>query len=358
MRIYRLLLCLLLMLSVIHVEAQVLVDIKVDSLQLFIGEQTNLTLDVTLGASQKLQLPALKKGDQLIPNVEVVDIHRPDTNVFDEGKRMEIIQRYTITAWDSSLYYLPPFEVTVDGKKYKSKSLALKVYTVDVDTLHIDKFFPPYPIMDVPFAWSDWKMIVAGSFAVIILLIVCVVLFYHIVNGKPIVRIIRRKKVLPPHKVAINEIERIKADRKWADEDSKEYYTLLTDALRTYIKNRYGFNAMEMTSAEIIERLMQTDQQSLDELRQLFLTADLVKFAKYSTMINENDANLVSAIDFINQTKLENQPTETVEKPQLSEADQRSQNERRVLKTVIWSLVAFSVVLFGYVLYNVYQLMY
>ena len=68
--------------------------------------------------------------------------------------------------------------------------------------------------------------------------------------------------------------------------------------------------------------------------------------------------NFNSAIDFINQTKLENQPTETVEKPQLSEADQRSQNERRVLKTVIWSLVAVSVALFGYVLYNVYQLIY
>jgi DNA replication initiation complex subunit (GINS family) len=103
---------------------------------------------------------------------------------------------------------------------------------------------------------------------------------------------------------------------------------------------------------------MQTDQQSLDELRQLFMTADLVKFAEYSTMINENDANLVNAIDFINQTKQENQPTETVEKPQLSEADLRSQSERRVLKTVIWSLVAVSVALFGYVVYNVYQLLY
>ena len=35
----------------------------------------------------------------------------------------------------------------------------------------------------------------------------------------------------------------------------------------------------------------------------LFQTADLVKFAKYNTLINENDANLVNAIEFINQTK-------------------------------------------------------
>lgn len=38
-------------------------------------------------------------------------------------------------------------------------------------------------------------------------------------------------------------------------EDQKAYYTLLTDVLRKYIKERFGFNAMEMTSSEIITRL-------------------------------------------------------------------------------------------------------
>ena len=143
-----------------------------------------------------------------------------------------------------------------------------------------------------------------------------------------------------------------------ASENAKEYYTKLTDTLRKYIEERYGFSAMEMTSSEIIERLTAAgDQQSLDELRQLFMTADLVKFAKYSTMINENDANLVSAIDFINQTKLENQPVEEVQKPVLSEADQRSQKERRVLKIVIWGIVSVAVLLFCYIVYSVWQLL-
>ena len=161
-----------------------------------------------------------------------------------------------------------------------------------------------------------------------------------------------------PHQKAMKEIEQIKADRMVASENAKEYYTKLTDTLRKYIEERYGFSAMEMTSSEIIERLTAAgDQQSLDELRQLFMTADLVKFAKYSTMINENDANLVSAIDFINQTKLENQPVEEVRKPVLSEADQRSQKERRVLKIVIWGIVSVAVLLFCYIVYSVWQLL-
>ena len=93
------------------------------------------------------------------------------------------------------------------------------------------------------------------------------------------------------------------------------------------------------------------------ELRQLFTTADLVKFAKYSTMINENDANLVSAIDFINQTKLENVPTEEAVKPELTEADQRTVKTRRTLKAVITVIVVACVALMGYVFYGLYQLL-
>ena len=189
-------------------------------------------------------------------------------------------------------------------------------------------------------------MIVAGSFVVVILLIICAILFYHIVNGKPIVRIIRRKKILPPHKVAINEIERIKADRKWADEDSKEYYTLLTDTLRTYIKDRYGFNAMEMTSAEIIDRLISdNNEEALSELREIFTTADLVKFAKYNTLINENDANLVAALEYINQTKQEVDPNAKPEPEIIKETDKKRMNQVLAMRIIMSILVVISLCL-------------
>ena len=155
----------------------------------------------------------------------------------------------------------------------------------------------------------------------------------------------------------MKEIEQIKADKMVTAENSKEYYTKLTDTLRKYIEERYGFSAMEMTSSEIIQHLTATqDQKALDELRQLFTTADLVKFAKYSTLINENDMNLVNAIEFINQTKLENVPTEEVVKPELSEEDQRSVKTRRVLKIVIASLLVVSACMLCYVVYATYQL--
>ena len=91
----------------------------------------------------------------------------------------------------------------------------------------------------------------------------------------------------------------------------------MTDALRGYIKDRFGFNALEMTSSEIIAKLLEVnDKDAIADLRSLFETADLVKFAKHNPLMNENDANLINAIDFINETKVQEddnakpQPTE------------------------------------------------
>ena len=256
------------------------------------------------------------------------------------------------------LYYLPPFPVLVNGDTVKSKSLALKVIAIDVDTTHYEKFFGPKDVQDNPFLWSEWAPLVWLTVLMLVLLALGGYLFKRLRDNKPIITYVRVVKKLLPHQKAMKEIEQIKADKMQTSENQKEYYTKLTDTIRRYIEERYGFSAMEMTSTEIIERLMQQgDQKALDELRMLFQTADLVKFAKYSTLINENDMNLVTAVDFINSTKAENLPTEEVLRPQLSEEDQRSIKTRRVLKIVISVIAVVCLCLLAYVVYGTWELL-
>ena len=112
--------------------------------------------------------------------------------------------------------------------------------------------------------------------------------------------------------------------------DPKKYYTELTEVIRMYIRERFGFNAMEMTSAEIIERLLQEDKESVKDLRTLFETADLVKFAKHAPLMNENDMNLVNAVDFINQTKVEEDPNAKKEPTEIKVEEKRSKQGRIV----------------------------
>ena len=335
-----------LILNVLLAFAQASIEAKIDPIEMMIGEQATVTLTVQAGEGANVQWPTFQPRQQIVPGVEVLATHTSSQTM-----------TLTLTSFDGNLYHLPPFKVKVNGKEVKSADLALKVVEMEVDTTHMEKFFGPKDVQDNPFQWSDWSL----SFWLSVLMLVLAALGYYLYlrlrSNKPVIAHIKIVKRLLPHQKAMKEIEQIKADKMVMSENQKEYYTKLTDTLRKYIEERYGFSAMEMTSSEIIDRLMSTgDQQSLDELRQLFTTADLVKFAKYSTMINENDANLVSAIDFINQTKLENQPVEEVQKPQLSEADQRSQKERRVLKVVIWGITIAAAALFCYIVWSVWQL--
>ena len=191
------------------------------------------------------------------------------------------------------------------------------------------------------------------------LMIACIIyLWYHVKHGKPIVRFVRRKKKLPPHQIAMTEIERIKSERKWAEEDSKEYYTLLTDTLRNYIRDRYGFNALEMTSSEIIDRLVsENNEEALDELREIFRTADLVKFAKWSTLINENDANLVAAVEYVNQTKIEPDPNAKPEPEVIKETDQKRLTQVKIMRVAMIVLGVLSVALLAWVAWRTTDLL-
>lgn len=333
--------------GVLSLMAQASLQAKIEPIEMMIGEQAEVTLTVQAPEGSQIQWPSLKARQLLVPGVEVLAVHHPAHHT------MTVL----LTSFDGNLYHLPAFKVKVGGKEYKSADLALKVVEVEVDTTQLDKFFGPKDVQDNPFRWSDWALTFWLSIVLLLLLAAGYYLYLRLRDNKPIIASIKMVKRLLPHQKAMKEIEQIKADKMVSAEDPKEYYTKLTETLRRYIEERYGFSAMEMTSGEIIERLMATaDQQRMDELRQLFMTADLVKFAKYSTLINENDANLVNAIDFINQTKLENMPQEEVVKPQLSVEDRRSQKARRVLKTVIAAIAVVAAVLFCYVVYNVWQL--
>ena len=357
------LLLIILSVGTLVASAQVTVEAAIDSIEILIGEQVHVTVTATMKEGSKVEFPVFKPMQQLIPGVEVLK----STELGTKGKDGGFVDRqvvYTLTSFDDTLYYLPPFVVKVDGKPYESKSLALKVVGIEVDTTRVDQFFGPKDVQDNPFLWSDWSLLFWLSVLMLVLMAVGYYLYMRLRDNKPIITHIRIVKRLLPHQKAMKEIEQIKADKMQNSENPKEYYTKLTDTLRKYIEDRYGFNAMEMTSSEIIERLEKAltddtkDAATMKaELRQLFTTADLVKFAKYSTMINENDANLVSAIDFINQTKLENMPTEETVKPELTEADQRTVKTRRVLKLVITLITVACVVLLVYVFYGLYQLL-
>ena len=337
--------------------AQATVEATIDSIEILIGQQVEVSVKATAKEGAAVVFPDFKPQQMITPGVEVVS-HKDSATVSIDNGMAVFTHKYRLTSFDGKLYYLPPFTVKVNGKPFKSKSLALKVLEVPVDTTKLDQFYGPKDVQDNPFMWSDWSVVFWLSVLMLVIMIVAYWLYLRLRDNKPIIASIKIVKKLLPHQKALKEIEVIKAEKMVTSENQKEYYTKLTDTLRRYIEERYGFSAMEMTSSEIIDRLTETqDQQALDELRMLFQTADLVKFAKYSTLINENDMNLVNAIEFINKTKLEAQPDQKPEKPQLTAEEVRTTKTRRALKPSITSLLVAAAAILVYVVYAVYMLL-
>ena len=244
----------------------------------------------------------------------------------------------------------------VDQDKLVIRGVGEKVYSVNVplDPENPEQFFGPKTVMQAPFAWEDWYGLMACGALIIPIGILLVYLIMRFFDNKPIIRKVKVEPKLPPHQLAMQEIERIKNEKVWQKGEPKEYYTELTDALRTYIKDRFGFNALEMTSSEIIEKLLEMqDKEAIADLRSLFETADLVKFAKHNPLMNENDANLINAIEFINETK--EKEVENA-KPQPTEI---TIIEKRSLRTKILlgiGIVVLSVALIGSFVYIGMQL--
>ena len=343
--------------AVISAAAQATVEATIDSIEILIGQQVEVSVRATAKEGSKVVFPDFKPQQMITPGVEVVS-HKDSATVGIDNGMAVFTHKYRLTSFDGKLYYLPPFTVKVNGKTFKSKSLALKVLEVPVDTTKLDQFYGPKDVQDNPFEWSDWSAVFWLSVLMLVVMIVAYWLYLRLRDNKPIIASIKIVKKLLPHQKALKEIEVIKAEKMVTSENQKEYYTKLTDTLRKYIEERYGFSAMEMTSSEIIDRLTETqDRQALDELRMLFQTADLVKFAKYSTLINENDMNLVNAIEFINKTKLEAQPDQKPEKPQMTEEQVRTTKTRRMLKASITVLLVGAAAILVYVVYAVYMLL-
>ena len=291
--------------GVSQISAQTIVHASIDSTMILIGEQTLVHLEVTSNQNQKLEWPWV--ADALTDGILVLEKSKQDTVLMDNN-RLSIKQNYLITSFDSALYVIPPFRIVVDGADtLLSNSMVLKVITYpDIDPE--EGINDIKPVISPEFVLGDYALyiwIVLGS-----LLVFCILMYILQKRKKkqPILSFkTTSKPKLPPHIEAISQLDKIKVEKLWQQGRNKEYYTQITDVLRVYVGERFHINAMEMTSDEILSEIYRLhDAHSAHEtLKHVLELSDLVKFAKYVPLPNDNETSIMKAYLFVNQTKIE-----------------------------------------------------
>lgn len=217
---------------------------------------------------------------------------------------LDIRSSLLITSFDEGVYDLPPIMVgrlsndgVIDTLVFDPMRLEVRTMPVDTATFvpHDIKGQIRYP---VTFAEILPWLVVFWIVAVLVIVAVCLVIMHKRKDDPAYVR------KDPAHIVALRELDKYRGSRMWAPEKQKAFYSGVTDALREYISSRYGVSAMEMTTAEILADMKDSDvpKELLSEVQELFERADFVKFAKYVASDEDNASVLPLAVRFVTET--------------------------------------------------------
>ncbi|MFZ5569885.1 MAG: hypothetical protein ACOZF0_05750 [Thermodesulfobacteriota bacterium] len=106
---------------------------------------------------------------------------------------------------------------------------------------------------------------------------------------------------VPPHESALQQIQAL---AQLADLAGREFYFRLSAVLRAYIQGRYGIDAPEMTTEELLPKITQLKlDRNLERGIKDFLTwSDPVKFAGISADRNRMRSDLDFAEGFVRKT--------------------------------------------------------
>lgn len=289
-------------------------DIKInavlDSNKIRIGEQTKLDIYLQYNSTKGYKVDWPELTDTLTGKVEIVSKSSIDSTIPDKSNPaiVQQHQQLIITAFDSGYFAIPPLKFYINGDTANpqlTEAFLLEVHTVPTDTSEA-KLKDIKPVFNEPFDWKWYLPYAYWSLGIIAALALIIFIVYRLTRKKPVIAEPEKPKV-PPHITALETLEKIKAEAVWKEGKIKEYYSSISDAVRLYIEGRFGVNALELTTDEILRafRSQVVDSLSKEKLEQLLVLSDFVKFAKQIPIEQEHNLTLQNAFDFVNGTKRE-----------------------------------------------------
>ncbi|MCK9300114.1 MAG: cell wall anchor protein [Bacteroidales bacterium] len=281
---------------------EVVVEASLDSTLIWIGNPTNLRLSVSAPRDVWVEFPAFE-ADTIVRGIQVLRKSPVDTVLLDNN-RLRLQKNYLLTSFDAELYYIPPIELKVDGASYHSRYLSLKVISFEVDTASTE-LFDIKGIEKPPFVIWDYALPAGYVLGGLLLLLLGYYMYRRFHKTKQSQEAEADPELLlPPHIAALQALDKIKSEKAWTEGKYKLFYTQVTDVLRKYMERRFDIPAMELSSSEILDffRKNREAQPVYEQLKQLLMLADFVKFAKFNPLESENQQALNHAYGFVEKT--------------------------------------------------------
>ncbi|UGS23742.1 BatD family protein [Flavobacterium channae] len=251
---------------------------SIDSTQIKIGSQFNLTIKAKVNAKDKVVFP----DGKFFGALEILESYPIDTVKNDN--QYELIKKYGLTQFDSGRYVIPKLLVKINKKEFRTDSLSIVVNDVKVDTTKQQMYDIRDIIATEEKPMSEWwkllilfVLIVASGFA-----------SYFIIKKLQKSKKQEEEFFASPIEKAIAYLQNLDKKQLVQRGDVKEYYSEMTDITRTYIEESIHIPAMESTSSELMDALkkaisekkMFVNREDLEKFNKVLENSDLVKFAK------------------------------------------------------------------------------
>lgn len=294
-----------------QIEGQeVSVSARLDTTRILIGDQITYTLTVEKPDGIEVHIPQLT--DTLAKNVEIISGPVSDTTLLD-NERICITDKYLITSFYPGQYQIKPVYVEVKSentvKRYFSDYTWLEVLRVNIapadTTARIFDIVGPRKAPVTAGELLPWVLMgVAG--AILIYFLVRLLSRLKVSKSAPEATV----NIEPAHIIAFRELENLKEEKLWQKGEVKKYYTLLTEIIRRYLENRFGIWSMELTTDETLRALTVKGfpkNGAYKKLETVLTGADLVKFAKYKPLTDENESSWEDSWNFVSETMLKDE---------------------------------------------------
>ena len=303
--------------------------VALDTNYMLIGDQQQLTFKVRGEAGVKVLFSQLK--DTVVSGVEIISGPTRDSVLEKDGKWL-FEEKYVITAFDTGVYVIPPFPITIENQEYNNV-LRTDPVAFAVNTFQVDPQKGNYDIVmpyAAPWTFAEILPYFLWSLVVLVFLVVVIWLWLRYRKNKPL--FVPKKEEIPPYVKAIRALDEIKEGKLWQAGKEKEYYTRLTDTVRLYLDEEFDIPAMEQTSSETLRSLegcREVEASERGKLAEMLTTADFVKFAKFTPLPDENTRYLNTAYDFVHATHERVQAKIDEQQRQAEEERQRRAEEER-----------------------------
>ena len=280
--------------------AQPMVEIKLDSTNMMIGEQMKMKLEVKYSDEAEVMIP---QSFKLGTKVEILNI-RDSVSKISENEFL-LTKEMTITSFDSGVYNIAalPIAYKEDGEYWDtiySKSIQLTVESPEIDTTQAFATIKDIYQEDLSFREDVLPIIL-----IVLGLTVFIALIWFFSQKKEKIENVEQDIKLPAHIIAFKALNELENKQLWQQGKFKDFYSELSFIMREYLENRFAINALESVTDEILINLnpFSIEKTQTENLKGILQTADLVKYAKVKPSEEKHQNMMALSLKFVQETQ-------------------------------------------------------